>query len=429
MSKKLSPVVLAISNYKVKSGVLQLTLGISLVISLLCASIILIVYYGKLTFLQHDIENRLRDNAASGIQYTMGNRTGMSFNTLSSIDLFGDGNDSVELVRQPWGIFELFKARATQGNHYCEKAALIAAIPSDVGLAAMYIPDNNAPLYLVGNTSIHGTVYGPDRKFAPGYIDGKGYEKSKLFDGDLKKSERLIPPLDTTLLIEMRSLLLNRESSYRLTEVDRMPIDSMVSFGEASTARYYSNQSIDIDDSISGNVIIQSAIKIRIGARAVLTDVIIVAPDVDIDNEFKGTVQCFAERSIVVGASCVLKYPSALVLCGASRDSTIIIRHDAIVEGAVVIPGHDQTIGSRAVFKLEKNATFHGMAYVNAGADIQGRIWGHITARSFQTNLNGAVYGNNLMNAEIDGTKRSPAMPATLLWGHTKELVIAKWLE
>jgi hypothetical protein len=415
-------------KYELKSGVLQLTLGISLVISILCASIILLSFYNKLSFLDKEIQSRLISNASSGIQYAMANRSTLDFGKTHIIDLYGDESDTVEIMRQPWGIFELITAKARHGNFSYRKSAMITAVQSEIGNAAIYSPDNNAPLYLVGNTKITGTVYASERKFSTGYIDGKGFERSKLVEGEVKKSEALIPELDTTLISEIKYLFKGKENAYRLLPADRIPTDTTISFDELGVNYYFTNQSIDISDSLAGNFIIHSSFKVRIESGARLAGVLIIAPEIDIDKGFHGSVQCFATRSIIVGAESKLKYPSALVLMGGEQDSTIVIDHDAIVEGLVVIQGHDRSIGSKGVFKINKHAVFHGMAYINGSADIQGAIWGHITARSFQANVSGAAYGNHLLNAEIDGTKRSKFMPGSLLWANMKQLTIAKWI-
>jgi hypothetical protein len=173
---------------------------------------------------------------------------------------------------------------------------------------------------------------------------------------------------------------------------------------------------------------VHSAFRIRVTAHAVLNGVILVAPDIDIDNGFRGSIQCFAEHTITVGAGSVLHYPSALVLMGGERDSTIVLRKDAVVSGVVIIPGYDQTTGSKGVFRIDEKALFHGMAYVNGATDVQGTVWGHIMTRAVQARVENSVYGNSILNGEINGKKRSPYMPATTLWGNTNTLLIAQWL-
>lgn len=388
----------------------------------------MLAYYTKLHFLDHEIGLKLRTNALSGINYLMVlDRNVSPFNEAQQIDLFGDGTDSVTLTRKPWGIFELAVSNATQGKRKFSRAAMLAYKMNEQGESALYIPDNNAPVYLAGNTLLKGTVYASSRKFSSGYVDGKEYKRDRFVYGDIKKSETAIPDLDTVLLREIKDVLELRKNSYALVSADRLPAN--VSFSESGTQYYRTNQSIDLEDSIRGNLIIQSAIKIRVTAHARLSDIILIAPDIDIDKGFEGNIQCFAERSITVGAESFLRYPSALVLIGGEKDSTIVIGRDATVQGYVVIQGYDKTIGSRGTFKVEDKGVLQGMAYINGSSDIQGALRGHLTTRSTQAKLQSAVYGNHIFNGEINALKRSAFLPASGLWGNSKEMVVAKWLD
>src|ERR1041385_1971214 len=87
-------------NKRTSAGALQLTVGISVVIAALCSMMILLGYYARISSLQSDIKSALADNAVSGINYLMANRTQVDFNEKTSIDLFNEGIDSVSLVRK-----------------------------------------------------------------------------------------------------------------------------------------------------------------------------------------------------------------------------------------------------------------------------------------------------------------------------------------
>jgi len=416
-----------IGTVRLRSGVLQLTLGISLVIAMLSGSVILIVYYSKLSFLQQELNDRLRDHADSGIQYVMAAGQALPFQEIRLLDLFGDQVDSVEITRRPWGVFELATARAWRGTNNQFKAALIAPVPDDIGRSALYVPNNHAPVYMVGKAMIRGTVYASDRKFTSGYIDGQDFEGDRFVYGDIKQSESTLPVLDSTLLKIIQPVFSGQQSGYQLQQQERFPRGTY-DFRQMNTGYYFSNQSIDIEDSLKGNQIIHSAMRVRITARAVLSDIIVVAPEIDIEKGFIGNLQCFATRSIVVGEGSLLRYPSALVLMGQEKDSLIAINSGAKVNGIVVIRGIDQTVSSRSAFSLAKDAVFQGMAYVNGAADIQGALRGHITAYTFQARIKQAVYGGHIFNGVIDAGHRPSGLPASALWANQKEKTIAKWL-
>ncbi|MBT1705381.1 hypothetical protein [Chryseosolibacter indicus] len=418
-----------IFHFRVKGGVLQLTLGIGVIISVICAAMILLVYLSNLHFLKQKLENDLSDNALSGIAYGMASRDQLNFNEVYSFDLFGEGIDSVDIIRKPWGMFEVLTAVAKRGSNEELKAAIITAQPDDVGRSALYIPENNSPIYLVGETTLVGTAYLPERKFSMGYIDGQGYNKKSFIEGDVKGSESVMPSLDTILIAQTKAFFKEAPDGYRVNRIDFLPVGQHLSFHGLPSNYYYSQQSIDLSDSISGNIIIQSGIRVRVTSKASLDNVIIIAPDIDIDNGFTGSVQCIAQRKIVIGSGAKLKYPSALLLAGEENDSSIVIKKDAVVEGVVVISGYDKSIGSRGILSIQKGAILHGMAYVNGRADIQGAIWGHLAARSVMAKIASAEYASHLFNAEINSVKRSAFLPGSLLWAHTEEIKIAEWID
>jgi hypothetical protein len=389
---------------------------------------ILLVYYSRLVYLTQSIDERLRNNAMSGIQYGMSERERLSFGTMRTVDLFGDETDTTEVVRRPWGIFELISVTARHYGHSNTRSALITALADEYGKASVYAPENNAPIYLVGTAAIFGEAYLPERKLSTGYINGKEYKGGKLIRGPIHVSKPEILKLDTLLLDAIESLEKREESNYRLKLLDELLPNDVRSFQPQEANYFYDNGRVSISYSLVGNLIIHSGEKISIQSEAKLSDIILIAPEIDIEKGFEGSIQCFATRSITVGADCKLKYPSALVLLNGT-DSLIVIRKNALVEGYVVIPGTDQSLAGRSTFRLEKGATLHGMAYVNAAADIQGDLWGHMMAKIFMASSGTGRYSNHILDGNLNSEKRSPYFPGTLLWAHTKELTVAKWLD
>ena len=413
-------------NHRVKAGVLQLTLVIGIIISLLCSSMILLVYYSKIAYLKQSIDDHLLENVQSAIQYGMANRKQLEFNQPITIDLFSQEQDSVTIVRRPWGVFEILSVKAWRGNHIQFATAVITALPDEKGKAVVYSPENNSPIYLVGNTTIEGNIFISERKLSTGFINGKGYARKKLISGDVQQSDREILPIDTALIHYFRGFF---DDTFSSIATENYPAAAFYSFETPQPYYYYSEQSIDLSDSLSGNVIIHSAVKVRVTANAIINNVILIAPHIDIDNGFQGSIQCISSSYIRVGSECTLRYPSSLVLMGKERDSTIVLGKNTTLEGLVVMPGHDKTIGSKGIFTIQNGAILHGSAYINGQANIQGSIWGHLMARNFVAIDGSTPYASHLLNAELNSSKRSEFMPGSLLWANTDALVIAKWLK
>jgi hypothetical protein len=414
---------------KVRAGVLQLTLAIGVIISIMCASMIMLVYYGKMLYLHQSLEDKLRNNAISGIYYGMATRDILPFYAPRELDLYNEEADSIMIVRKPWGLFEVVYSKAFQGAHSQTKTAIIAPMASEEGSSVIYTPDYNSAIYLVGDARIEGTVYASERKFSTGFINGVDFKGKRLLHGDAKVSKSEILSLDTTLVDRIKSFTKHASGDHTVNTLDRYPVQGIYSFEPPFANHYYSPQSIDLADSLAGNIIIESGIKVRVTPGAKLSDVILIAPAIEIDNEFIGSIQCFATRYIAVGNDCRLRYPSSLTLMGREQDSIIVVGRNTIVEGVVMIPGYDKMIGSKGVLKIRKKGLLHGSAYVNGQTDVQGSLWGHLMTRSFVAYDGETPYINHILNGDFSSVKRSPFMPGCFLWGSTNECVVAKWIE
>jgi hypothetical protein len=363
----------------------------------------------------------------SGIQYGMAMKEDLAFGDLNTVDLFGEEIDTVDIIRKPWGIFEMIVSTARHYNHSVSKAALIAAYPDSYGKAAIYAPENNSPIYLVGKATIVGDAYLPERKFATGYINGKDYNGKKLHTGKAQKSTATILPLDSVLITELSAIISQQTGGYNLNHLTSLPPKAEFPFVSNSSNYLFTTTQMLLSESLKGNLIVHSTERLRVSADAKLSDIILIARDIEIEDGFKGNIQCFASRTITVGRDCELEYPSALVLMNGA-DSLIVIRDNARVNGYVVIPGVDQTVGGRGTFKLEKKGILHGMAYVNGAADIQGSVWGHITVKQFLASSGTGRYSSHILDGKISSESKSIFFPATSLWANAKELTIAKWL-
>ncbi|AYB29189.1 polymer-forming cytoskeletal protein [Chryseolinea soli] len=409
------------SSLRLPGGVLQLSIGIALVISILCSSIILLAYYTRLTTKRSELLSILRDNTVSGIQYGMAHREDMPFHTIQNVDLFGEGIDSVRIVRRPWGVFEYLGVDAHRGRFHDMTFALIGALPDTLGKAAIFLPGDNGQLSLAGKTRIEGNVYLPGKGLAMGFLDGKWYEGKQLIkEGKILKSGKLMPELDTAALKDFAGVA--EWTGHRtLPDLRRkhypFHMDSVFVFQYAGE--------LVIDDSLSGNVVVKSDQRIIIRSTARIENAIFMAPEIRVDDEFIGSLQLMATRLIVVGKKCKLNYPSSLSLVGHKRDSLISVGDSSKVEGIVVLPGLDRTTSSAGKLRIHKTAVVTGFVYVNGNTNLEGALWGHITTARFETQEN----TNYLLNASILATKRHPALPASFLWGDSKTLTIAKWLD
>lgn len=418
-----------IFNHRVPAGVLQLTLGISVVIAVLCASMILLVHYTGLRQLEAKIKSDLADNATSGIHYLVANRDQTEFHQPLVTDLFNEGIDSVRLERRPWGLFELLISDAFRGKHHLQKAALVAPLPGNLAEVSVYMPENNSQVYLAGDARLEGDVMLPERGLATGYVDGRGFEGRTLLNGNFKKSGYHMPELDTLLLGLIKPLLNQASGGYLLYAPGSFRQASFVPFSSDTTYFYSQADQLEVSDTLRGNILVHSLTKVLIQPGAYLDDVLVVAPEIEVQAGFVGRAQLFAQKLITIGEGSRLNYPSSLVLFGPGQDSLIRVQAGAVVEGIVVIQGIDQYTEGSGVFRIEREGMFHGFAYVNGASDIQGNVRGHLTTRRLQALVKSTYYSSHIVDGSISSPARSPHMPASFLWGNGKQLAIARWIQ
>lgn len=420
----------ALASVRVRGGVLQLTLGISVIIAVLCSAIILLAYYSRLSMLTGEINTSLRDNANSGIQYLMATRETSPFFSSQAIDLFDEGIDSVVVTRLPWGLFEVYCARASRASHAHASSAIITGGIGELTASTLYIPENNATVYLAGKAQVSGIVRMSERQFSSGSAAGRYFEGKRLLNGRYLLSESRMPALDTVLLKFARQWLEGSAKSGNLSQLDMLPpAGAVFSFSTGVINILSQPESIEIRDSLQGNIVIHSGTSVKIYRGAYLSDVIILAPKIEIEEGFEGRGQFIAEKSVTVGENVKLAYPSALAVLGMGTDSLIQISKGSVVEGVVVIPGYGRNQDSNAQFRIESGAALHGVAYINAWADVQGSIRGHLTTKRVQAKVDQAVYYNVILDADLSFERKSPDMPASLLWGNGPANVVARWVE
>jgi hypothetical protein len=412
---------------KLKAGVLQLTLGIGLVICILCAAMIMLVYSTRLLTLKEDLDKRLTSNAFSGVQYGMAVRDQLGLGDSITVDLFGDATDSATIYRKPWGLFEVIVANVNSGQHTRTKSAFVTAKPDEIGMSALLMPESNSPIYMVGDAFITGDAFVPDRKFVSGFLAGKDYERKTFIEGQAMRAPEKMPSLDTTLLAAVTSFAAGSATPYTFTEITSLP-HKPVSFN-SRTQLLHRSEGITLSDSVNGNIIIRSDVSITITERATLKNIVLVAPEIRIEDGFVGSVQCFATKFIHIGAESVLEYPSALTLLPSHNDSTIVIDEHSRVTGIVVIPGMNTQTQGASIFHLKKGAVLHGQAYINGRSDIRGSVMGHITTRQFVVSSKDSEYADYLLDGKLNAKERGVELPGSLLWAHTRQMVVAQWVQ
>lgn len=428
-------------SLKVKAGALQLTIYIVVVIAILLSAFLILVYtqnYFKLTHEQLLNATKLNDKA---IYHSLIHHPTPLGDSLT-LELSENENMEVSVKRTYWGVFNKIEATSTFKKKSFKKIALTGAKHELNSRPALYLADFNRPLVVVGNTYIKGTAYVPLQGVRAGSINGKSFYSSQLIEGVVHTTQRRLPQLNNELKQQIRFI---SEKFKKLSDSQFLPSiisDSISNSFHSTTKIIYKKKAINLEHcKISGNFIIQSDNKITVTPTAGLTDVILIAPEIEIQDNTKGIFQAFATEKITVGKNVTLHYPSALVMNKKEErkvdDSTknimqnnlksrLKIRKDSKIEGIVLDLGEYNPQSYNSDILIEENTEILGELYATGNIELKGRIKGTVYANNFLTREKGSIYLNHLFNVAIDVSKLSEEYLGLDIKNKKKGVV--KWL-
>jgi cytoskeletal protein CcmA (bactofilin family) len=421
---------------KLKSGALQFTVFIAVLIALLLAGLILYAY----TFIyMKDQSKGAIENiqlADIGIQSLLEQKE-LNLDT-AQIDFIKKENQSIKTNLSQWGIFQKGIVVTQFRKKKFTKTAIIGSLINADLSPTLFLKETHNALTVVGTTSIKGIAYLPTQGVNSGYIAGNSYYGSQLIYGSIKKSAAELPKPEKTVL----EALDNYIKTYKIeNQQDYVNLDTgsrIINSFKSRTKGYYSQNPIVLENKIiSGNIIIKSETSIKIKKTALLTDVILIAPIIEIEDETTGTFQALASKKIILGKKCSLNYPSALVLSQDNKnsateistipfDNQIFIDAGTIVRGAVCYLQTKEIADFQTQIVLEKEAKIKGQVYCNGNFEIKGTLSGSVYTKQFVANQSGSIFMNHVYNATIENETVPKIYGGIILEQEPK--TVLKWL-
>ena len=421
--------------FKLKSGALQLTLFISIVIAVLLMAFVLLLHSHKRFQIQTDFVLETTQNAQKGIDHALTNSIRLKDTVTISLEETTD--NTLKIYRDLWGIFECVTSKSKIKTNHFQKIALIGAKSKPNNRTALYLQDMRNPLVVVGKTKIEGFVFLPKQGVKAGTISGHSYMGSQLIYGPTQQSS-LLPPLATDILDQIESI------PYHVSEIPNTQfttIETHKTYGNSflnPVKIYFSTNDIDLNEvQITGHIIIQSTTKITVQASVVLKDIVLIAPEIEIKNNVRANIQAFASKRLHLGSSVQLGYPSALILnkkepvhtannFGTKEKPPLQIGKSSVIKGAIVYLGNQPPNNYKTQVELQKTSVLIGELYCNQNTELKGSVYGTVFAKNFIANQFGSIYQNHIYNGTIN-VHQLPKEYVGLLFKNSKKEVL-KWL-
>jgi len=384
---------------KIKAGALQLTIFISVVIALLLGSFILYIQLQNRIEKQHSFVQETVNNAQKGIEYGLRNKLAIN----DSISLLADDDKTIKLKSSYWGMYTKVTAEATIKNFKFKKVAFIGTKKNTDQNIALHLADFNKPLVLVGKTNIQGNTLLPKHGVKSGYIAGVPFYGTQLINGKISVGDQ-IPEFSSEKKKYLRNIFLKpkRDSDFINLNTKREWENSFIN----ETQVLYSNSAIRLEGvNLKGNIKIQSATKITITTSSNLTDVLVVAPIIEIIENVTGTFQAVASEELLVNSNVNLGYPSALVLneinIEKKKKPSMSIRKGTYVKGALVYLGKENFHNNETQLFLDTDTEVTGMVYCNKNTELLGSVYGSMYTSNFIAKQSGSIYLNHIYNGTI----------------------------
>ena len=367
----------------------------------------------------YDNQTRLLYNCQSGIELLMANKKDSLPPTI--IDLYQEAKDSVLLIQKKWGVLDVGFVSSWLGRDSIERSFLIGKSPPDY---ALQLSEGTSPLQVCGDTKIIGTAYLPTEGVERGTINGKYYEHDEMIFGKVKLVENLNQDFLNSRFFYLENL------STQINSTETFSDTIIHSFGKPSkvlVADYWNTANWYLKD----NIILVAQNKIVVSSDAILQDIILIAPVIEIQQGFAGSIQAFASDSLVVAQDVHLSYPSILGLLPNQNiqiSPRLTINNNSLVEGAIIVPSFVYQ-EYEPIVTIEQQAQVKGQVWVNGQLQHKGTILGSVFCKNFLLQTASAVYENYLLDATIDRSNLSSNFLIPAIFNVDKPKAIIKRLE
>ena len=423
---------------KIKSGALQFTVFIAVLIALLLAGLVLYAY--TFIYMKEQSKGAIENIqiADIGMQSLLEQKE-LNTDTLT-IDFIKKENQTIKTHLSQWGVFQKGITITQFRKKKFTKTAIIGSLITADKSPTLFLQETHNALTVVGSTKIQGIAYLPTQGVNSGYIAGNSYYGTQLIYGRIEKSTSELPKPEKAFLDAVNFYL----KEYKIDrQEDYINLNSTVkitnSFKE-KTKGFYSQNAITLENKIiSGNIIIKSETAIKVRKTALLNDLILIAPIIEIEDETIGSFQAIASKKITLGKKCNLSYPSALLLFQDNKNSVtdnsnynalsenqIFIGEGSILKGCVTYIQTKETSDFLTQVVLEKDSKIKGQVYCNGNFEIKGTVSGSVYTKQFVANQAGSIFMNHVYNATIEN-ETVPAIYGGIILEQQPKTVL-KWL-
>lgn len=374
-----------------------------------------------------------RDIISSAVLFSNGGLGSIHDEDTITLDLFKDGKSIVKLVEFRWGLFEVVTVHAIQGSESRTRSILVGTGKEEISPTGLYLSDKGRFLSVSGDTRLSGDCYLPVATARISSIEGRHFQYKEIARGRVFKSDNHLPLPDSGLFSFLRNY--QTENFYYHDSVILWPDFISERYSrpfELSTVVITGPDHLVLDGiSSSGRIVFLSDSSITVKGNSFLSDLVLISHDIVISDDFNGSLQAFANRSINVGENCNLRLPSVLAVSQENKEYlvhdsiTVKIGEGSIVSGNIILKSE----GLPCYLKTEAGTRVIGLAYCQGLVSPGGTIEGSLFCDGIYLKTSRSWYLNHLLDNRIEFTELPASYAGVDIFGKAEKKTIMKWFQ
>lgn len=304
-----------------------------------------------------------------------------------------DSRSTVFMKHQPWGLYECVSAHTFDRSQ--SSVRLVGKAQDTHRSLALWLCERDNSLSLSGEAEITGEAFLPKSGINYATLNSDSYRGNTIPSTCIHTSEKELPPIDSTYLQKLEEF---RQISPALT--DDIP-PHYHSFSNELICAPVPEKSEELY--AKGKLILYGD-KVVIPSSWKLSDIIMVARHVTIEEGFSGSLQIMASDTVVIKKGAYLHYPSGIYLSGNNGKTSLHVCKDAQIEGYAVVKG-DMNSGDGFIvdihYRQDEGSILTGLLYVDGRAHLEGEISGCAYLKECYYLSGESMYAGMIYNGKI----------------------------
>jgi hypothetical protein len=297
-----------------------------------------------------------------------------------------------------YGLLNILTARSFVANDTVTSVHFAAASGKDN--LCVYLTNMDRPLTYSGDVKLIGDKKLPSDFIKPVYIDNKPNNLENT--GATAIADKMLPDISENIKKAFAGLSAKKVLLKEVPQNDGVYYNS---FARPTIEIALEDPVLNV--SLKGNIIISSKDSIVVKSSASLNDVILNAPKIILEDNFKGVVQVFATQKINVGNNVELAYPSSLCVNNTTLEkSSITIKNNSKIYGAVVLYGNVTIDIPKNSVDIDKDVILVCDIYCSGELTLRSNVYGSVYTNKFVHKTAASGYDNCLADLEINPSKR-----------------------